>query len=392
MDFTHTSKKKLSIQLEEWRALGFITAEQLAQIVRHEGRRPRVNWLVIAFISLAASVIGIGIISLVAANWFQIPDAIKLTANFLLLVALAVGILAWDKNAQMLLRELMLILFMMACLASIGLISQIYHSGGHLSEALLLWSILIFPAVTLSEKPFPSWLWTSILLGSSLFWYGMEGALFLTEIPEEHRGLQMLFALPLILASIVLLLQHWKSATNFRAAFAYWLPWAALVALIVADFLGREILSEQADSGQVLMPGFGMATVLLFLLLMDRQISLLHKIVGSVGVILYILFFQIEFMWYQTIWIKSVMPWLGALFSILILLSGALFSSHVQHYRWSNLFILFIGLRFLVVYFALVGGYALTGLGLIFSGLLILAFVWIWHKSWKRMARWMESL
>lgn len=392
MDLFHTINKDLSIQLEEWRTLGFITAEQLSQIARHEAQRPRVNWLVFAFISLAASVIGVGIISLVAANWSQIPDAIKLTVNFILLVALAAGILAWDKNARMLLRELLLILFMMACLASIGLISQVYHSGGQLSEALLLWSILIFPAATLSEKPFPSWFWTSVFLGSSLFWYGTASASFLTAMPEEHRWLEMLFALPLFLAWAVLLLKHWKNVIHFRAAFAYWLPWTALFSLLTVDFIGSEIFSGRADSGQVLTLGFGMATLLLFFLFRDRQISPWHKMVSSIGVILYALFFQIEFVWYQALWIKPILPWLGALFSILILLCGALYSSHMQCYRWSNLFILLIGFRFLAVYFALVGGYALTGLGLIFSGLLILALLWIWHKSRKQFVRWMESL
>lgn len=384
MSIITTFDRPLSKRLAEWCNEGLITSEQVNGIVQYEARRPGSNWLIFSILSLAATVIGIGILSLVAVNWHLISDEVKLIVDFGLLFALAVGVLRLDEESQLLGRELLLVLFMVGCLASIGLIAQIYHTGGRLTDALLFWCAIIFPAATLSQRPFPAWLWSSILLGSLLFWYGTGSFWFGLAWSEEVRWLEILFALPFLTASVAMLLRAFPQAVHFRAAFRSWSLVATLVGVQVIDGIGSYEMFDPEMVPQALIAGFFSGIVLLTVILMHRAVPNWHKLLAAVGFGLYLLFFPV-------VLLTQPGAWLCALFSILLYLCGALYTGHIQQRHWSHFLVLLAGFRFLGVYFQLIGGFALTGLGLIFSGLMILTFLWIWHKNRHRLASWMES-
>lgn len=83
--------------LKEWVTLGFITQDQADRIHGHEAAKPENSWILSGLLILGAIIVGIGIISLIAANWDQIPDALKLVGNFTLLTGLAIATVhSWE--------------------------------------------------------------------------------------------------------------------------------------------------------------------------------------------------------------------------------------------------------------------------------------------------------
>ena len=67
---------KLEKALKEWVLLGFIGQDQAKLIREHEFAKPEGSWILSGLLILGASIIGIGVISLVAANWNEIPDSL----------------------------------------------------------------------------------------------------------------------------------------------------------------------------------------------------------------------------------------------------------------------------------------------------------------------------
>ena len=109
---------KLESGLKEWVSLGLIGVDQAQQIRQHEAAKPESSWILSGLLLLGAIIVGIGVISLIAANWDQIPDALKLTGDFVLLIALAFGIVhSWDAK-KLIQFEVLLVTFLVFCLAS----------------------------------------------------------------------------------------------------------------------------------------------------------------------------------------------------------------------------------------------------------------------------------
>ena len=68
---------RIEKMLDDWVAKDLITQEQAKKISDYESSRPGSSWVLYGFLILGAVIIGIGVISLIAANWknvFLIPD------------------------------------------------------------------------------------------------------------------------------------------------------------------------------------------------------------------------------------------------------------------------------------------------------------------------------
>ena len=80
-------------KLQQWVQAGLMTIEQQTTLLDFEAKQPqRASWWLYSFMILGAVIIGLGIISLIAANWSEIPDSVKLGSDFALLTLLAGGI------------------------------------------------------------------------------------------------------------------------------------------------------------------------------------------------------------------------------------------------------------------------------------------------------------
>lgn len=80
---------KLAKKLSEWEQIKLIDEKQKSAILAYESRQGKTA--AVYFERFGRFCIGLGILSLIASNWQEIPDSLKLSADILLLGLTAVG-------------------------------------------------------------------------------------------------------------------------------------------------------------------------------------------------------------------------------------------------------------------------------------------------------------
>src|SRR5262249_34788754 len=149
----HGGNVRLERQVQRWQEAGIIDATTAERIIAHERRSSR-PILLLALGGLGSFTIGVGLISVIAANWGDIPRLVKLLAMLGLFGANAYG-LVWARGRQYrwVIDALALGYFVLT-LASIALVGQTYQLEGEPYQALLLWLVVGSPALWLAEGVF----------------------------------------------------------------------------------------------------------------------------------------------------------------------------------------------------------------------------------------------
>ncbi len=121
-------------KLTKWADAGLISESQKQNILKYQDSQNSSPWVLYGFGLLGAVAIGIGLISVISANWNFIPSYIKLSVNWILLLATACGAYySYSKNKPLLFEVLLTFLFIQT-IASIGLIAQVYNLNGSFSS------------------------------------------------------------------------------------------------------------------------------------------------------------------------------------------------------------------------------------------------------------------
>lgn len=152
---------RIDSKLGEWQQKGLISAEQLQAISLYEQKNKN-DYMLPGFVWLGIAIVVLGIIAIVAANWALIPDLVKLVVCFILLAVTAAS--CYRFRERLLLFDGLLFLLALLCLAAIGLIAQIFQTGGALYQALILWAIITLPLTLQAKKPFLArvWAWLTV--------------------------------------------------------------------------------------------------------------------------------------------------------------------------------------------------------------------------------------
>ena len=140
-------EKRLNI----WQSAGLISEEQAIKITQYENQNMK-PYLMYALVLLSVLFIGIGTISLIAANWDAIPTFVKLLVDFALLSSCAYGVYRTQDRRKPVYFEGILFLYGLFSLATIGLIAQIYQLQADGPIAFLLWSSMMLPLSFFSKK------------------------------------------------------------------------------------------------------------------------------------------------------------------------------------------------------------------------------------------------
>ncbi|MEY2925990.1 MAG: hypothetical protein RL367_467 [Pseudomonadota bacterium] len=134
-------------KLKAWEAAGLIdsaTADRIAAW-EAENSRPLALW---AVIGIAALAIGLGLISVVAANWDAIPGFARLGIHMAMMVTMA-GLLWWRGSdlarIQPWFHEAALFVFGAMGLTFLGHIGQVYQTRSPLWQPVTLWLVLFAP-------------------------------------------------------------------------------------------------------------------------------------------------------------------------------------------------------------------------------------------------------
>lgn len=117
-------------------------------------------WLMI-LAYFAAFLIGLGIIALVAANWEQIPNNVKLGGAVSLMVVNAFAVILSMKFKKNILTQVLCGVFAALIMAVIGLIGQIFQLRSDVSGACLLWAVCAWPLFLITPRLL--WLWIPLL-------------------------------------------------------------------------------------------------------------------------------------------------------------------------------------------------------------------------------------
>jgi len=167
-------------KLNKWLDAGLIDAETAQRIRQYEADRSRPVGLW-SLIGLGALAIGLGIISVVAANWDDIPGMVRLTIHGLLMAGIAAAIFWLQPRKGFLgLYVKDVLLFVLAVLGAtfFGHLGQVYQTSAPLWQPLATWLLLFSPLLLLGGRGWLiSVLWIVGLLGTGIAhmsWYAQQ--------------------------------------------------------------------------------------------------------------------------------------------------------------------------------------------------------------------------
>lgn len=390
-------------KLQVWEQQGLINGDQYEAILTFEqGGNQNNNWWLYSLLILGSAIIGLGIISLIAANWIQIPDSIKLGIDFGLLISLA-GVIFWyQQQTKHLISDTLIVAFIILCLASIGLIAQIYHINGRWYHAILLWSMITLPIVLFARHVFVHFLWVSLFINAAV-WSSVD--LAAGQLRSTMRELPAVLLLaPLLAASLYLLARRIALFHKTSASFFFWFQVSALIALVAIDLI-RSGDDTQIFEWRWYLPAWMTAALLIGLILTRSVYRPLNKGLLIAAIVLLVLYYQPDILFTgQTRYTFSALDaaartsiWQAddiraPILTILILFLYAIHAGNSGYHRTFNLLTFLIGLRFVALYFQAMGGLAATGVGLILSGLMIIGIAWFWYSSRDRLQHWSKEL
>lgn len=373
-------------KLAQWVDSGLISAHQAETIREHEARAPGPSWVLSGLYLLGAFVIGVGIISVVAANWHKIPDLVKIGAAFLLLMASASFVFrSWVRDRPWV-YDAGLAIFLLLCLATIGLLAQIYNTGGTLSQALSFWLLITLPAMLSARAAAIPSVWICVFAGTYVAEM-LDASIF--QLHSSHRLLFSLVSLPLFFLVIFLAFRsRLKDSLIFTLQFA--LIGSGLVALAFCDLSGsyggepRNVLGHPLSFGVL-----ALSIPAIVLIFMTKFYRRNQKLLLATAVLFLLVAATTRF---ADLDLPKNVP---ALFTLGSLGAMSLFHAARQQERLFQFAFFLIAVRFLIVYFEAFAGLAMTGFGLIVSGALIVGTAIVWQKYRKvlagRLERWVNG-
>jgi len=170
-------KRDLARESSTWVALGVISEEQAVAICSHYGidyhdlQSRSFGYHILT--TLGYLFVGLSIITLVGANWDEIPRVLRMSA--LILVTLGFNSLGLYRYRQGSVSGAVGFFFLggLCYGASIMLIAQIYHIGEHFPDGIFWWAMGVLPAALLLESTVLMML-TAFL---AFIWFFVEAAL-----------------------------------------------------------------------------------------------------------------------------------------------------------------------------------------------------------------------
>lgn len=272
---TDKFRNQLRQEAEVWRREGIINDSQHEQL----SQRYRFNTLdtssrnqfVTVLIGIGSILIGLGVITFVAANWQDLSRNAKVLLLLSLLISInATGFYFWGKlsSSRQRLGNGLLILGALILGANMGLMGQLFHSSSPFYELLLAWGIgVLIMAYSLR-------LTSLAVMSIILIWSGYVGFatsnLFDTVTQNQTLNWSSLLGqhMPILACVIFIPLAYWcKSRWIFKglvfALGAIAIFSSAIINLAAVGF-GFLNLSTLQSSGWVAAIAFGLPSALLW--------------------------------------------------------------------------------------------------------------------------------
>jgi uncharacterized membrane protein len=363
---------KLERRLEEWKAAGLVTAEQAERINVFEKNRPGATgrWLVWGFVALGGLAVVAGVISLVAANWDELPDGLKLAGGLALLLGTLGGAVRLEGRGENWPRDLLLLLHQGLVLAMIGLVAQVFHLSGHPWRAPALAAFLAWPLALAVKRS----LLTDVALGYSI----LSLFLFLEEQKVfDSSGLTVGLlsgALGLVLVASVRFLGRRVPAS--AAAGRRWAAGLILVALLVGVFAMSVHDSFFRERVPAAWPAWTLVAALALAVAAGGRQAIRPSWLATAALGLALILGGAYFVDHDETWLRVVGFLLACGFCVAFTWASAEEGSRLG----VNAGTLALALRLLALFLEVLGSLTQTGLGLIASGVVLLGLGYGWWK------------
>ena len=378
----------LSAKLNQWEQARLISAKQKDAISEYE-KNVSGGRLFLSLLLISGFCIGLGIISLICANWEEISDSVKIGGDFLLLLLCGFGIhqsYAKEKNC---LAESLLILFAVLILASIGLISQIYNLVPEFSHGMLFWAVLTLPLLPISRKPVLAFVWLPCVVWAltDVIVSWPEAKAVIEDIHFQAPGWMSWLC---ILAGMIIF-QLLPENFSLKKAAGFWTAAAIVVYMLITEIGGGYVFYTYGEWARhlVMTPYancwfyWDLSAVMLAGYYFRNQNS---QIKTGILVLFILICFNFTAAYLPLIDDGSFKI-LTAVTTILILLVVQIRAFFNHQPRLMNAAAILIALRFLIIYIQVFGSLTQTGVGLIMSGIVFIAIVCIWKKASGWMAK-----
>lgn len=368
-------------RLKAWEAAGLVDATTAARIREWESSHAS-PLAMRAVIGIAVLAIGLGLLSVIAANWDAVPGVVRLGVHFALMVALALWLWRQASTGGIAAEAGLFVLGMLG-LTFFGHIGQVYQTDSPLWQPLTLWLVLFAPLMLLRGT---GWL-TALLLMAVLImaaWTFMSWTMGLQPrlgAVDETVRIVLAITTPVLLAALAACAQRRSSRQGFwrrlaELALLYAAGGASIAAIASADGPWR------TDEG---------STRLLWSVLIASGVTLLTALLvrafrrdpeGRVVADLWLGLAAMPLLAYALSGSKIV-----AALLFMALWAGIAYTA--LRAGWRGAFQAAVGMiafRLVLLSFELGGDLLTSGAGLIASGLLILGVAWLALKISKRFA------
>ena len=368
---------KINKKLGKWQQKGLITSYQSEQILEFEQKNNKKN-IFYSLIMLSFFCMGLGIISLVAANWAFIEPNAKLGGALALLLVCALVTFEAYRRQNDVLFDIFLIFFELLLMASIGLIGQIFQLSLDSLSAMFLWSILSLPLWFFAKGRILPLVGLPIL-GFSLLdlVYGHESLLVLWQKATWAWSASM----PVLLIFCAIILQRvlvrYAPSGGLRGALDFWLA-IALGVLIYA--LDQDYIVE--PNINIFELEFSYTAMFVFLFGITTCLTFLSAFLSKY--------------WKESYLLPSLMVivLIGSVIHLPLVLSlAALFVLGVEsglkgQIVWFNTALALAALRLFIFYAQIFNGLKETGVILVVAGLTVLICLmlsrWMVHKLGRK--------
>ncbi|QDH33172.1 DUF2157 domain-containing protein [Porphyrobacter sp. YT40] len=370
-------------KIAEWHDAGLIDAATRDRLTAYEAEHthPLLLWAVWGIGALA---IGLGVVSVVAANWEDIPGLLRLGVHFALLAGL-LALLVWreqrlDEASPWAVEALLFVVAALG-LTFFGHIGQVYQTSSPLWQPLATWLVLFGPLLLLTGRSWPS----AIALLGGMVWCAWEYAGVMADAGiSEDIGwsiwLALVVALPVMAAPIAAAMRarSWREdfwvtieqlALTYAVAGASFASGFASIGAFEADPSAAKLAAVLTCAAVALVAGAGVAAV---------RPSVSGRMTGAIlagaGAAMVLAYAADD---------RNVAAAL-VFFALWAGIAAAALAA-----QWRGVFQVAVGaiaVRLVILSFELAADLLMSGFGLILSGVLILGIGWAAVRVSRRFA------
>lgn len=211
-------RQQLREEVEQWRSQGLISAEQSQQLAeRYEFAKldgvARDRFIVVV-LGIGSILLGLGVITFVAANWQAVPRELKLLLLLLLFVGVNVtGFYFWNQpplpdrqeSGRQRLGQGLLLLGALILGANLALSGQLFHISGSSADLCIIWGLAVLGmAYGLRLTSLGA---LAILLVGIGYWIGVSGSDW--NNPPSDTVRWVMHQMPMIAGLLFIPLAYW---------------------------------------------------------------------------------------------------------------------------------------------------------------------------------------